>query len=80
MASGRRVEPGTVYLDLNNTLSYKYLVSQSLGGDLSPPVPLPRALAPRVVGNLERGRNPKNGQMQLGISSWGLQASQDIPT
>ena len=61
MASGR-VEAQTVYLDLNNTLSYKYLVSQSLGGDLSPPF-LPRALGRRVVGNLERGRNPKKGQI-----------------
>ena len=37
-------EAQTVYLDPNNTLSYKYLsykflVSQSLGGDLSPPFP-----------------------------------------
>ena len=79
LASGR-VEAQTVEWDPNNALSYKYLVSQSLRGDLSPPLPLPRALARKGVGKLEGGRNPKNGQMQLGISSWGLKASQDIPT
>ena len=77
MASGR-VEPGTVYLDPNNTLAYKYLVSQSLGGDLSPPLTPPQALGRKVVGNSEGGRNPKNGQILEGFSSWSLQASQDI--
>ena len=66
MASGH-VDAQTVYLDSNNTLSYKYLsykflVSQSLGGDLSPPFP-PQALGRSVVGKLEGGRNPKNGQI-----------------
>ena len=62
VASGR-VEPGTVYLDSNNTLSYKYLVSQSLGGDLSPPLTPPQALGRKLVGNPEGGRNPQNGQI-----------------
>ena len=46
VASGR-VEARTVYLkylNQNNTLSYKYLVSQSLGGDLSPPLTPPQGL------------------------------------
>ena len=46
VASGR-VEAQTVYLtylNQNNTLSYKYLVSQSLGGDLSPPLTPPQGL------------------------------------
>ena len=79
MASGR-VEPGTVYLDPNNTLSYKYLVSQSLGGDLSPPLTPPQALGRRAVGKLEGGRNPKNGQILVVFSSWSPQASKDITT
>ena len=52
MASGR-VDAQIVYLDLNNTLSYKYLASQSLGGDLSPPLPLPKAPAQSAVGKLD---------------------------
>ena len=77
VASGH-VDARTVYLDPNNTLSYKYLVSQSLGGD-SPPF-LPRALARRAAGKLEGGRNPKNGQILEGFSSLSLQASQDSTT
>ena len=79
MASGR-VEAQTVYLDPNNTLSYKYLVSwEGIYMDLSPPF-LPRALARRGVGKLEGGRNPQNGQILEVFSSWSPKASQDIST
>ena len=37
----------------NNNLSYKSSISQSLGGDLSPPLPFPKAPGRRVVGKLE---------------------------
>ena len=81
MASGR-VEAQTVYLkylNQNNTLSYKYLVSQSLGGDLSPPF-LPRAMARRVVGKPEAPADLPKPQFLVVFSSWSPQASQDITT
>ena len=50
---------------MNNTLSYKYLVSQSLGGDL---------------GKLEAPADLPNPQFLVVFSSWSPQASQDITT
>ena len=82
MASGR-VDAQTVYLkylNQNNTLSYKYLVSQSLGGDLSPPLTPPQALGRRVVGKSEALADLPNPQFLVVFSSWSLQASQDITT
>ena len=79
MASGR-VDAQTVYLDSNNTLSYKYLVSQSLGGDLSPPLPLPKALARGLVGKLTSLADLPNPQFLVVFSSWSPKASQDITT
>ena len=79
VASGR-VEAQIVYLDPGNTLSYKYLVSQSLGGDLSPPLTPPQALGRKLVGKLEGGRNPQNGCILEVFSSWSPQASKDMTT
>ena len=69
MASGR-VEAQTVYLDPNNTLSYKYLASQSLEGDLSPPLTPPQALGRKAVGKLLALADLPNPQFVEVFSSW----------
>ena len=79
MASGR-VEAQTVYLHPNNNLSYKSLISQSLGWDLSPPLTPPQALGRSAVGKLEALADLPNPQFLVVFSFWSLQASQDITT